>query len=288
MSNLSGYYESSEKYDLALTLVKEAFNLQKAKLGPEHPDTLVSMNNLAQLYWRTKQLEKSIPLFKEALKRLEAKLGRDHPKTLHLVANLGVNYMDAGRLKEAIPLLEEAYRGGQKDPSLYGFGETLMGAYAMAGERAKLANLIREQVAEARKSLPPDISRLAQQLAVFGLSLLKAKAFVEAEPLLRECLAIREKAQADAWYTFNSKSQLGGALLGQQKYAEAEPLLVAGYDGMKRREATIPPQAKDRLTEALERLVQLSEATGRPDEAAKWRKELETRNSAQKPPEKKP
>ena len=44
---------------------------------------------------------------------------------------------------------------------------------------------------------------------------------------------------------------------------------------MKRREKTIPEQAKVRLPEALERLVQLYEATGRPDEAAKWRKELE-------------
>ena len=80
---------------------------------------------------------------------------------------------------------------------------------------------------------------------------------------------------------------LGGALLGQKKYAEAEPLLIAGYEGMKQREATIPPQGKDRLTEALERLVQLYEATDKPDEAAEWRKELEANKSAEKPPEKK-
>ena len=47
---------------------------------------------------------------------------------------------------------------------------------------------------------------------------------------------------------------LGGALLGQKKYAEAEPLLLAGYEGMKQREAKIPPEGKVRLTEALERL----------------------------------
>jgi hypothetical protein len=34
-------------------------------------------------------------------------------------------------------------------------------------------------------------------------------------------------------------STLGGALLGQQKYADAEPLLLKGYDGMKARENTI-------------------------------------------------
>ena len=45
---------------------------------------------------------------------------------------------------------------------------------------------------------------------------------------------------------------LGCSLLGQKKYADAEPLLKEGYDGMKRREETIPPEAIVRLTEALE------------------------------------
>jgi hypothetical protein len=78
----------------------------------------------------------------------------------------------------------------------------------------------------------------------------------------------------------NSQSLLGEALLEQQKYAEAEPLLIAGYEGMKQREATIPPQAKSQLPMALERLVRLYEAWGKPDEAAKWRQEVEALEAA--------
>jgi hypothetical protein len=74
---------------------------------------------------------------------------------------------------------------------------------------------------------------------------------------------------------FNAKSMLGAALFGQKKYAEAEPLLLAGYAGMKERENTIPPIGKDRLPEAAERLVQLYDAMGKKDEAAKWRREVE-------------
>ena len=44
---------------------------------------------------------------------------------------------------------------------------------------------------------------------------------------------------------------------------------------MKDREAKIPPQGKPRLTESLERLVQLYSAWGRPDQAAEWRKKLD-------------
>jgi len=37
---------------------------------------------------------------------------------------------------------------------------------------------------------------------------------------------------------------LGEALLLQKKYTEAEPLLLQGYEGMKLREAMIPPRAR--------------------------------------------
>ncbi len=68
MSNLAVAYEATGKLDLALPLFEESLRLKKAKLGPDHPDTLTSMNNLAAAYWRMKQLDKSIPLFEETLK----------------------------------------------------------------------------------------------------------------------------------------------------------------------------------------------------------------------------
>jgi len=67
---------------------------------------------------------------------------------------------------------------------------------------------------------------------------------------------------------------LGAALLGQKKYSEAEPLLLAGYQGMKQREATIPPPFKLLLMEALERLVQFYEATADKDKAREWQNKL--------------
>ena len=67
---------------------------------------------------------------------------------------------------------------------------------------------------------------------------------------------------------------LGGSLLGQKKYAEAEPLLLSGCEGMKKREVNIPLQGKVRLSEATQRLVHLYEATDRPDQAAEWKQKL--------------
>jgi hypothetical protein len=79
---------------------------------------------------------------------------------------------------------------------------------------------------------------------------------------------------ADEWSTFNTRSQLGGSLLGQKKYAEAEPLIVSGYEGMKAREAKIPPPSKSRLAEAAHRVVKLYEEWGKKEKAAGWRARL--------------
>ena len=207
------------------------------------------------------------------MKRKEAKLGRDHLDTLSTVANLGVSYKDAGRYKEAIPLLEEAHRAAKKYRALAWVGPPLLEAYTKAGEQSKSADLIGELLSDARKTLLPDSPQLAGQLAFLGGSLLQVKAFAEAERLIRESLAIREKTQADVWSTFNSRSMLGGALLGQTKYADAEPLLLKGYEGMKQRQRSIPPDACTRIPEALDRLIDLYTATNKPEEVKKWQAE---------------
>jgi WD40 repeat protein/serine/threonine protein kinase len=139
----------------------------------------------------------------------------------------------------------------------------------------KSGAFLQEQLPGARKALPKDSPELAYLLAQIGMAHLEQEQWAQAEPFNRECLGIRKKAQPDSWVTFNAQSMLGAALLGQKKYAEAEPLLLEGYAGMKEREDTIPPVGKDRLSEAVERLVQLYDAMGKKDEAAKWGREVE-------------
>jgi hypothetical protein len=116
--------------------------------------------------------------------------------------------------------------------------------------------------------------------------------FAEAEGLARKCLTIRETEIPDDWRTFNVRSMLGCALLGQKKYADAEPLLLAGYEGMKQREDKIPTAGKLHVKETIQRLVQLYEATGKSNQAAEWNKKLAEAEAflegqTNRPPEKK-
>lgn len=98
-----------------------------------------------------------------------------------------------------------------------------------SGETTKVNNLLPEQLAEGRKSLPKDSPEQARTLLGMSKTLLTIKAWDEAELLLREALAIQEAKRPNDWRTFVTKSLLGGALLGQKKFAESEPLLLAGY-----------------------------------------------------------
>jgi hypothetical protein len=73
---------------------------------------------------------------------------------------------------------------------------------------------------------------------------------------------------------FDVMSQLGGSLLGQGRYADAERLVLAGYEGLKARSARIPPAGRPRLVEAAVRVIRLYEAWARPDQAAAWKRKL--------------
>jgi tetratricopeptide (TPR) repeat protein len=280
-------------------LYEQALELAKARLGPDHPSTLTSMSNLAVGYWRKGQLDKSIPLFEEVLQRRERKFGRSHPDTLLTIGNLGVNYRDSGRLSEAIPLLEEATSAVSNYPRLDGVQNELRKAYLRAKRIAEFGGMVDKQLFEARQRLVDNPPELASLLASISSELLQIGDYPKAEVLLVECVEIRQQTTPDTWTTFNAQSMLGGAILEQaiqlmnsqketvtepevnqhataRKLADALPLLVAGYEGMKQRADQIPPDARIRLTEAVDRLIEHAAATNNTAELKKWQAERAT------------
>jgi len=50
MNNLADLYEKQGKFDQGERLYVECIVKKKLALGPDHPDTLASMNGLANLY----------------------------------------------------------------------------------------------------------------------------------------------------------------------------------------------------------------------------------------------
>jgi tetratricopeptide (TPR) repeat protein/tRNA A-37 threonylcarbamoyl transferase component Bud32 len=285
LNNLAAALMHAGKFDRSGQLFEEALRLRRSKSGTSDPETVKLMHNLAANHLAMRNPSKSVAVFEETLKLRESILGRDHVDTVQTVAHLGVAYKDAGRFEEAIRLLEKADDASTKHQSLQWVADHLVDAYQKSGERSKLAKLLMRQIENARRTFPKDSIPLSVAIANASVTMMKLDKFAEAELLLRECLSIRERAQPDAWTTFNIQSSLGAALLGQKKHAEAEPLLLKGYEGMKAREKSIPPQAMSRLYEALDRLIKLYTATNKPDDVKRWTAEREKYPAAKAAPE---
>jgi hypothetical protein len=135
--------------------------------------------------------------------------------------------------------------------------------------------MLRGVLAARRKTQGDRHPDVAQTLTALGRNLLQQRKAVEAEPLLREGLAIWEAKRPDDWNRFDTQSLLGDSLLDQEKFADSEPLLLAGYEGMKSRESRIPTESRSLLTKACERVAQLYELTGRKEKATEWRARLQ-------------
>jgi serine/threonine protein kinase len=280
MNYLGMLYRDFEHYEKAEHLLVQCLDKRRRVLGPENPYTLQSMNVLGYLYLKRGMLEKAEALFVPCLEVWLRVLGAAHPNTWFSVHNLALlcSATDPNALSAAGPVMrfEDAQkRGAEHEPS-----ETLQAVESMAElyrswkKPAHAERLLRSALGIWRGMLGDGSPEVANTRTNLGRVLLDRDNCAEAEAFLRASLSVREQALADDWSRFHTASLLGGSLLGQGRYAEAEPLLVLGYEGLKGREKSIPPTANLVLVEAGGRLLKLYESWGKPDKAAEWRRKL--------------
>jgi tetratricopeptide (TPR) repeat protein len=244
-----------------------------------------SLYSRGEIYMRKKEYALALADFSRSLEL--------YPGLLQVYGQRALAHSRLGHVEQALADYEQTLKlsralHGTNHRATLSAMDNLAGAYGLAGRPDKAEPLLREQADYWKDQAGAGSAAYAARLAPLGLNLLQQTRYAAAEPLLRECLEIRELKEPDAWTTFNTKSMLGGSLLGQKKYAAAEPLLLAGYEGMVQRADKIPAAGKDRPTEAVDRLVQLYDVTLRQDKAAAWRKNLEARREAEKKAEKPP
>jgi serine/threonine protein kinase len=288
LNNLALGYAGVGNPDRTVPLFEELLKLMKAKLGRDHLATVKVMSNLGMAYRAVDKLELALPLLEDSLKWRRMNLPANHPDTLESINNLALSYQDAGKLELALPLYKETLNRrreefGPEAPATIQSMNNLAWGYQAANKHDLAVPLLEDSLKVIRANFPPGHAGRFMVMDNLGRSYIELGQSGSAEPLLRECLADRETKTPDAWRTFNTKSLLGAALLGQKKYGEAEPLLLAGYEGLKRREPSIPLYSKVRLIEALERLVRFYEATANETKAREWQKKLTEAKSAAKP-----
>ncbi|MBA4147674.1 MAG: tetratricopeptide repeat protein [Verrucomicrobia bacterium] len=281
----------------AESALRNGMAMRKRLFGDEHLDVAESLKELSYFLREQGKLLEAETTARDAVKVFE-KLAAKNPTESHYRVRLGHSHWQLGlalqaaaRHAEARKVFLEALQSFEKaahdfpaDPFFrqeqaytHRYLGGVAGALGQMDDAARHYNSAISLYAELAAGSPKRtfyISEQAASLAPLTHILLVAHKFIEAEPIARECLTIREDALPGNWLTFNARSMLGASLLGQEKYAEAEPLLLSGYEGMKQRESAIPAIGKIRIKEAIERLAQFYQATSHSDKAAEWKAKL--------------
>ncbi|MHC4065944.1 MAG: protein kinase domain-containing protein, partial [Planctomycetota bacterium] len=93
----------------------------------------------------------------------------------------------------------------------------------------------------------------------------------DAETVLRAYRQVQEVALPQrSWRIAYTRSLLGAALAGQNRFEEAESLLLDAHDQLQDH----PDAPVDRVNETIERIAKLYESWGKPDAAAEWQATL--------------
>jgi tetratricopeptide (TPR) repeat protein len=272
MNNLAVQHFAAGHTETAQRLLEEALRIRRPRPDADEMGTLRTMYNLVACYRQVGDLKRAIPLAEECVRLRTKSLGPDHPETLEAMALLGASYAESDRPADALRLFETVWSRGQKCPTVSWVADALLARYVESNQLAKAEPLLRAAARRAKKKDGDQGPEYAAALAALGTNLRRQGKWGDAEPVVRECLGIRDRRAPDAWTTFESTSDLGEVLRGQGKLAEAKLLLEAGYDGLKRREAQIPAESRQAvLGEAVDRLVQVSDAARRPEASAMWR-----------------
>jgi serine/threonine protein kinase len=203
--------------------------------------------------------------------------------------------------RESVEIYRENEAWSRQAREFHGDAVQVLAKTLLDAGKPDEAILIRREFADdLRRLLPADDVLLANALSSLGTLLIDHDRNAEAEPALRECAAIREKAlgsdSQDYWLLANARSRLGETLVGQaatmiesdapaaiSKFTEAEPLLIESAEWLISNADRIPKQYRARrLRESLERVVSLYDRwdaiapeTGKADRAAEWRAQLQ-------------
>ncbi len=231
-NNLSTILNEEGKWAQSEKIVRRCYDVRLKKSGPENVETTSCLNNLAMTWYFLGQLDEAEDLLRQGAEAMLKAHGKDFIYTVHVQYVLARVLVDKKIYKEA----EE---------------------------------LARSTLERRRKIFAPGHEFIGRSLAVLGRILAEQDNPAAAEPLFDEARTLFQKtcphkkeliADAENW--------LGAGLVARKLFDQAEPLLVQSYETLKA-EPGVPERHKQI---ARQHLLQLYEASGKPEKAAAWQK----------------
>ncbi len=277
MNHLVTHYLRAGKFAEAEAIGMRTIEIQTRLLGPEHPDILSEEHDLACSCFFEGKFARAEALERSVLAAKRRVLGPNHRITVHSMKTLGQILPFLGKSAEGEAVLLEALgisrqSIGPENHETLGIMTALGFLYQQEGKIAEAEGILRQSLEmHLRRYGPEDPQTLATR-DTLGWVLLKAGKFAEAETLLLSSLETRQRLFPDEWRTSYVESLLGEVLADELRFADAEPLMLAGFAGLKAQGSRIPASADVSLRREGESLVKLYAAWGKSAEAESWRR----------------
>jgi len=211
-------------------LARQTWQARARVLGPEHRDTLDSMDTYALALQESARIEEAIALFQDCLRTRRRVLGADHEDTLNSMNNLAVVVASLGRWSEANSLLRGALEARRHSGTETGFATTAANLSInlnLEGNFDEAHRVLREAMDRTTARLGPDHQEVDRLRWIQIRNWIDQNQVEQAVTLGRDALAQRRRI-----YSVRH-SMIGAALLDQGrglvmlgKFVEAEALLA--------------------------------------------------------------
>ena len=267
-------------------LIEPFMRYFQEKLGPEHHDTLRSLNNLATLLYFKGDRANAEQLFLQVLEARKRILGDEHPDTLKSLHSLSTLLQAKGALGEAEKLYRQVIDGqkrtlGEEHPSTLASLNNLANLLFSKDDLAIAEKLYRQAIDAQKRTLGEEHPNTLASRSNFA-RVLKAKGdLAGAEQLYRQVIEAQLRTLGENHPdTLTSRSNLAKLLYSNDDLAGAEPLYRQAFEARKRTLGEDHPDTLDSLHDLSNLLYHKSDRTGAEHlyrEALTIMQKLETR-----------
>lgn len=234
MHNLGALLNEDGDYDAAEKLYLESLAMRHRLLGDKHPLIALTLSNLASVRQTKGDLTGAEAMFRQALAIEQQTLGEVHPDVATTLNNIAfIQYARGdkpgalGNERKALAIMRQLFLGDHPEvariENRIGFWLTEAGQYVEADQDLEDALGMRERLLGPKH---PDVGGSLDHLAILQVARGKNEEGLEAARSAVEILSAG--LSPGHWKTAVGECAEGAALMGLERYAEAEPLLQHG------------------------------------------------------------
>jgi tetratricopeptide (TPR) repeat protein len=228
-----GYYLTVRgQYREAEPLLEQALSLREEQLGPEHPDTALSLHNLAFLSRLRGKYIEAEPLYQRALSIRSQQLGPEHLDTAISLHGLGSLYLSQGKYTEAESFYQRVLsireqQLGSEHPKVATSLNSLARVYERWGRYTQAESLVVRSLSIFERQLGSEHPETSDCVHNLALLYRRQGKYAQAEPLALRALAVREQQLGPEHPdTVNALSNLVRLYTSQGKYMQVKPLAL--------------------------------------------------------------